>query len=269
MHLLKPLANPTAAAMLMAFGLTTSINAHAEADPNLWPVVKESFFGKKPMQEVDFITISGPKRAESGAQVPVTLTLDNTKAKGVVIKKLYLIVDANPIPMVATYHLTDALGNFNLATRIRQETDSFIHLVGEDASGKLYVTNTSIRAAGGCGGTIEANDAEVRAAAGKMKLSVSSPVQFGQPNVATLMVKHPMRTGLQRDQASLGYIPAYYIKKLDISYNKQPLMTVDVNVGTAEDPYYRFDFIPKQAGVLKVAATDNEGKDYQQQLDVK
>ncbi|MGZ8272018.1 MAG: thiosulfate oxidation carrier protein SoxY, partial [Methylophilus sp.] len=137
-----------------------SVNiAHAEADPKLWDVVKEAFFAKRDIKEVDFLKIDGPKRAESGAQVPVTFFYDKAAANGVVIKKIYAIVDANPIPLAATYHLTDKLGNFELATRVRYETDSFIHIVGEDANGKLYMAKREIRAAGGCGGTVDNDEA--------------------------------------------------------------------------------------------------------------
>ena len=73
------------------------------------------------MKEVDFIKIEAAKRAESGAQVPVTYSIDRSaeKAAGVKIVKLYSFVDANPIPLTATFHLTDALADFKLSTRIR------------------------------------------------------------------------------------------------------------------------------------------------------
>ncbi|OYY48521.1 MAG: quinoprotein dehydrogenase-associated SoxYZ-like carrier, partial [Methylophilales bacterium 28-44-11] len=74
----------------------TSI-AQAEADPKLWPVVKEAFFAKRDIQEVEFIKIDAPRRAESGAQVPVTFSYDKAAANGVDIKKIYVLVDANPI----------------------------------------------------------------------------------------------------------------------------------------------------------------------------
>ena len=128
--------------------LACSLPVFAESDPKLWPVMKEAFFEKRPMTEVDFMKIEAPRRAESGAQVPVTYTIDQKAAKGIKIVKLYSFVDANPIPLTATYHLTDALGDFNLATRIRFETDAFVRLVGEDANGKLYLASREIRAAG-------------------------------------------------------------------------------------------------------------------------
>jgi sulfur-oxidizing protein SoxY len=253
------------ATMLTSF----STSALAEADPKLWPVVKEAFFAKRDIQEVEFMKIEAPRRAESGAQVPVTFSLDKAAANGVDIKKIYVLVDANPIQLAAIYHLTDMLGNFQLATRIRMETDSFVRLVGESADGKLYMVKREIRAAGGCGGTVDNDESAVRAAAGKIKLNVESPVTFGSAASTTFNIRHVMRTGLQRDLVSQGYVPAFYINKTDFTYNGKPVMTVDVGVGTSEDPYFKFNFIPEAPGTLEVTATDNEGKVFSQKIDVK
>ena len=249
--------------------LGASLNAVAEPDPKLWPIMKEAFFEKRAMTEVDFIKIDAPRRAESGAQVPVTYSVDNAAAKGVKIVKLYAFVDANPIPLTATYHLTDALGSFNLSTRIRFETDAFVRLVGEDAAGKLYLASREIRAAGGCGGTVDGNEAAIRASAGKIKLKVEEPVKFGAATATTFNIRHPMRTGLQRELVSQGFVPAFYIKKSEFTYNGKPVLTIDVGVGTAEDPYFKFNFVPDAPGKLEVTATDNEGKNFTQALEVK
>ncbi len=257
--------------LLLVTGITLTLAApaNAEPDPKLWPVMKEAYFAKRDMQEVDFIKIDAPRRAESGAQVPVTYSVDNAAAKGVKLTKLYAFVDANPIPLTATYHLTDALGNFQLSTRIRFETDAFVRLVGEDASGKLYLASREIRAAGGCGGTVEGDEAAIRAAAGKIKFKVEEPAAIGGITSTTFNIKHPMRTGLQRELVSQGFVPAFYINKAAFTYNGKPLLTVDVGVGTAEDPYFKFNFVPEAAGNLEVTATDNEGKTFVQQVNVK
>ncbi len=265
MNLNKLILNALASTILLA----CSLPAFAEPDPKLWSVMKEAFFAKREMTEVDFMKIEAPRRAESGAQVPVTYTIDNAAAKGVKIIKLYSFVDANPIPLTATYHLTDSLGDFNLSTRIRFETDAFVRLVGEDAAGKLYLASREIRAAGGCGGTVDADEAAVRASAGKIKFKVDDPVKIGGATSTTFNIKHPMRTGLQRELVSQGFIPAFYINKTEFKYNGKPVMTIDVGVGTAEDPYFKFNFVPDAPGKLEVVATDNEGKAFTQAVEVK
>ena len=256
---------------LITVSLFVGVNSSAIAEPDakLWPVMKEAFFAKRDIQEVAFMKIDAPRRAESGAQVPVTYSIDNAAANGIKIKKLYAFVDANPIPLTATYHLTDALGNFQLSTRIRFETDAFVRLVGESADGKLYLASREIRAAGGCGGTVENDEAATRAVAGKIKMNVESPVKYGAATPATFNIKHVMRTGLQRDLVSQGFVPAFYINKTEFKYNGKPVMTVDVGVGTAEDPYFKFNFVPTEAGKLEVVATDNEGKSFTHAVEVK
>ena len=257
------------AALAGAILLASSVTSFAEPDPKLWPVMKEAFFAKREMTEANFIKIDAPRRAESGAQVPVTYSIDNAAANGVVIKKLYAFVDANPIPLTATYHLTEALGNFQLSTRIRFETDAFVRLVGETADGKLYLASREIRAAGGCGGTVDADEAAIRASAGKIKFKVDDPVKIGGATSTTFNIKHPMRTGLQRELVSQGFIPAFYINKAAFTYNGKPVMTIDVGVGTAEDPYFKFNFVPDAPGKLEVVATDNEGKSFTEVVEVK
>ena len=251
--------------------LSNSTAALAEADPKLWSVMKEAFFEKRAMEEATFMTIDAPKRAESGAQVPVTYTIDSAAAKeaGVKIVKVYSFVDANPIPLTATYHLTEALGEFKLSTRIRFETDAFVRLVGETADGKLYLASRPIRAAGGCGGIVSNDETAVRAAAGKIRMKVAVPKKFGKSTTAKVNIKHIMRTGLQRDLVSQGFLPAFYIKTAKFTYAGEPLMTIDVNVGTAEDPYFKFNFIPKKAGKLVLVASDNEGRVFIKALEVK
>ncbi len=255
--------------VLAGLMLSFSGSALAEADPQIWPVIKEAFFADRTIEEVDFIQLTAPKRAESGAQVPFSIALDQDKGHAKAIKKIYVIVDANPIQLAATYNLTEELGKFNLSTRIRLETDSFVRAIGETADGKLYMAAIPIRAAGGCGGIIDADETEVRASAGKIKMNVESPVHFGASTPTTFIIKHPMRTGLQRDLVSQGFLPPFFINKATFTYNNKPVFDVDFNVGTSEDPYLKFDFVPKEPGTLEVKASDNEGKSFSHQIDVK
>ena len=71
---------------LIAFGNI----AHAESDPKKWPLVREAFFAQRPMADAPFITFVAPRRAESGAQVPLEIAIDQTQADANAIKTLYL-----------------------------------------------------------------------------------------------------------------------------------------------------------------------------------
>ena len=119
------------AIMLIAlYSLVFLSSAKADINPNLWSYIEERMFKDVKAVEVDFININAPKRANSGAQVPITIKLVETE--GVYIEKIYLIIDANPTQHASTYYLTDKTQNLNLLTRIRMETDSYVRAVGED-----------------------------------------------------------------------------------------------------------------------------------------
>jgi sulfur-oxidizing protein SoxY len=254
---------------LLGLGLAYSGQALAEASDQLWPALKESFFAGKTIEPADFITLEGPRRAESGAQVPITLKIDKRVGEPGAIQKLYVIVDANPIPLAAVYHFTELNGKPELATRIRMETDSYIRAIGETADGKFYMSSIVIRAAGGCGGAVGGDDTEIRAAAGKIKMGIEAPAASAAPTFASFHIKHPMFTGLQRDLASGGYKPAFYIQKVAFTYNGKPVMQADFGVAVAEDPYLRFGFDANGAGNLEVKADDNEGKSFSGSIEVK
>ena len=83
--------------------LSIGLIARADANPDLWPYVKERMFEDRVITEVDFLKIDGPKRASSGAQVPINIKL--TKTPNIEIQKIFLIIDGNPIQHAATYHL--------------------------------------------------------------------------------------------------------------------------------------------------------------------
>lgn len=255
--------------IFFVLSLTFSTASFAAADPELWPVLKEAYFSKREIQQVDFIIIDAPTRAESGAQVPITYKIKNVAANGIVVKKLYTFVDGNPIPLTATFHLTKSLGDFELSTRIRYEKDAYLHVVAESEDGKLYWASREIRASGGCGSTDNVDEAVIRASVGKIKFKVDEPINLHNPASATFNIKHIMRTGLQRDDATQGYYSALYIKKIAFSFNNLALLKIDVGVGTSEDPYFKFNFLPDAAGLLKVTATDNEGKSFVSELEIK
>ena len=68
--------------------------AYAESDPSKWPLVKEAFFAQRQMADAPFITFVAPRRAESGAQVPLEIAIDQTQADANAIKTLYVLVDS-------------------------------------------------------------------------------------------------------------------------------------------------------------------------------
>ena len=249
--------------------LGASLTAGAEVNEQIWPSMQRDMFPGKTLQQADFIKITAPKRAESGAQVPFAFVVDYPMTEGQYVKAVTVVVDANPVPMTAVFHFNPNSGRAEIATRIRLETDSLVHVVAETSDGQLYVNAAPVRASGGCGGTIDGDETEARLNAGKMRLALDSEASEGDIKYARLQIKHPMFTGLQRDLVSQGFRPAFYINKIDVRYNGEPVWLADTYIGISEDPNIRIPFVAKGNGTLTVTIHDNEEGEFTQQLAVK
>ncbi|MCB5190790.1 quinoprotein dehydrogenase-associated SoxYZ-like carrier [Methylobacillus arboreus] len=254
---------------LVMLGVMLSLPASAEVNDQKWQSMQRDFFPGKSLLQGDFIKIAAPRRAESGAQVPFSFVVDYPMTESQYVKAVTVIVDANPVPLAAVFHFNPHSGKAEIATRIRLETDSLVHVVAETSDGKLHVNAVPVRASGGCGGTVEGDEDEAKRNAGKMRLALDSEAGEGDVRNVKLQIKHPMFTGLQRDLVSQGFRPAFYISKIDVRYNGEPVLQADTYIGISEDPNIRFPFIAKQDGTLTVTIHDNEDNEFSQSLAVK
>ena len=222
-------------------------------NPDLWPYIEERIFGVRTAVELpadnDELTISGPKRAASGAQVPITVKVNTDR-----FVKVYLIIDANPVQHAATFKLTDRSQNTEISTRIRMETDSYVRVVGETAIGELFTHKTGIRASGGCSGYMDVHDPALTSDLGKILFK-------DKKGYKTTRIKHPMFTGLQKDLESGGYIPQWTIKTITwVDEEEYIVMQADTKISVSQDPYIKF----KYSGDVKVIAEDTKGNIFKQ-----
>ena len=235
--------------VVSALILVGSLNLRADANPDLWPYIQERMFEDAEIVEADFIKIDGPKRAASGAQVPVNIKL--TATEGIHIQKIHLIIDANPTQHAATYHLTDKTQSLDLFTRIRMETDSFVRVVGEDTEGNLYMSKVAIRASGGCSGYMDIHDPALTKDLGKVLVK-------NKDDFITTRIKHPNFTGLQKDHESGGFIPEWIVKQIRYDFNGERILAVENDISISQDPYVKFKFENSHEGTLIVTATDSK-----------
>ena len=239
--------------ILIAFS-SLSFIAKSDANPELWPYIQERMFKNKDITTADFIRISGPKRASSGAQVPINIQL--AAKEGIEIKQIFLIIDGNPVQLAATYQLTEATQSIDLSTRIRMETDSFVRVVGESTDGKLYMNQVAIRASGGCSGYMDSTDPAHTADLGKILLKST------KDRYVTTRIKHPNFTGLMKDSINGWFVPEWYVKDVVFSYNGKKILNVKGGISISQDPYIKFNFKGKKSGKLTVSATDTKGETF-------
>jgi sulfur-oxidizing protein SoxY len=242
--------------------------ALAQAPDAAWTALQASYFPGKKLEPAPFIRLTAPTRAASGEQVPFAFNIDHPMTEARYIKSVTLFVDGNPVPQTAVFHFGPQSGKPDIATRIRLESDSPVHVVAEASDGRFYVNAVTVKASGGCSGPATGDEAAARVGAGKMKLALDGPFKAGDVNKASLLIRHPMSTGMQRDLFSHGFRPAYFIDRIAVTYNGKPVLTADTNIGISENPSFRFGFVADKPGVLQIVAHDNEGGTFRQTLDL-
>lgn len=247
-----------------AFIVLFSSQSYAELSEKNWPLIKEAFFQQRPILISDLMQVSAPLGAENAAQVPMTLKVKNQPQDA--INKLYIFIDANPIPLAATYHFPQYFKQLELSTRVRLESDSMIRVIAETVKGQLLMAYTPVNAGGGCAGAVVEDEAIVRKSAGEIKFQLNPPYKLHETASATLQIKHPMYTGLQTDAVTKQIKPAFYAKEVDVEFNQTKVMHIEFGVGTAENPHVNFNFdlpdnlISKPVQKINVKVQDNEAK---------
>jgi sulfur-oxidizing protein SoxY len=235
----------------------------------LWPTLKVAYFGDKPIRENanDLLVIEAPKRAEDAAIVPITVKSLIASTPDKYIKNIHIVIDNNPEPYSANFHLSPELGLIDISTRMRVDQYTDVRAIAEMNDGSLHMVSRFVKASGGCSAPAGKDAAAALARLGKMQIRMRTPT-VGEPVQAQVIVSHPNYNGLQFDQASRRYIPPHYVKNIAISYNNQQLINVDTGISVSEDPSIRFTFMPKANGVLKADVLDSSGATFTMQKEI-
>ena len=177
------------------------------------------------------------------------------------MKFVFLIIDSNPTQHAATYKLTKHSQDLELSTRIRMETDSFVRVVAEDTTGKLYMSVIPIRASGGCSGYMDVHDPELTANLGKILFK-------NKDNFITTRIKHPNFTGLQRDLDSGGYIPRWIVEEIIYINNEEILLADQNRISMSQDPYLKFKINLKVEGPVNIMVRDTKGQGFSKEITI-
>lgn len=230
-------------------------------DLSRWTTIRGEVYGEQPIADgAQVLAIDAPLRAEDAAVVPITIHALLPQTGDMAIKKMTLIIDENPSPVVAEFIPGASVPNATISTRVRVNDYTNIRVVAQTTDGKLFMVSRYVKAAGGCSAPAGKDEKAALARLGKMKVFAPEKVIVGQPATFQVLISHPNNSGLQFDQMTRNYIPARYIKHIDINYNDQPVLTINSQISISEDPSYHFIFIPDRAGVLSVKAIDNKDK---------
>jgi len=244
------------ATALLAAGSAALAAAPEPSDP--WPDLVRNVFDGRPLAEgTGVIAIDMPSRAEDAAIVPVTLRLNLPAGDPRRVTAVTLVIDRNPAPVAATFVLSPDAGVTTIETRVRVDSYTDVHAVAELDDGTLHMTKTYVKASGGCSAPTAKNADEAKKTLGQMRLR-----QFAGPHgtsrEAQIMIRHPNNSGLQMDQLTRLYTPAFFVRDVSVWQGDKLLMKMDAGISLSEDPNIRFTYRPTGAATLRAEAIDTD-----------
>ncbi len=249
--------------------------AGAEAyDP--WPGLVQDIFNNRPMTDgSDVIAIEMPYRAEDAAIVPVTLRTRLSPGDDRRVRTITLVIDQNPAPMAAKFELGPDANVTEISTRVRVNNYTDVHAVAELTDGKLYMVKTYVKASGGCSAPAAKNADEAKARLGQMRyrqfareLARAGDGPASTTREAQVMIGHPNNSGLQMDQVTQLYIPAFFVNELRLWQDDSPVLSMEGGISISEDPNIRFTYVSNGAKRFRAEAKDTDGHAFQHQWKV-
>jgi len=231
----------------------------AAAGEESWTEIRANIAGDRAiLEDTSFLTLVSPTRAEDAAIVPLDVRVSLTEDDSRRVKALTLVVDENPAPVVGRFEFSEAQQRFNLSLRARVNSYSFVRAIAEMENGRLYMTKAYVKAAGGCSAPAVKDPVEAKANLGQMRFRV-----FADQGEAQVQVRHPNYSGLQMDQVTRLYTPAWYVEALTVRQGDRPLFSMTGGISISEDPTFRFSFKLSPEPVT-VEAKDTEGHVFRQ-----
>jgi sulfur-oxidizing protein SoxY len=237
--------------------------AAAPEPPDPWPDLHRDVFNGRPLVEGSgVIAIEMPYRAEDAAIVPVTLRLNLPPVDPRSVKAVTLVIDQNPAPVAATFVLGPSAGVSMIATRVRVDTYTNVHAVAELSDGTLHMTKTFVKASGGCSAPAAKNADEAKVSLGQLRFRQFA--KEGEPAAtrardAQIMIRHPNNSGLQMDQITRLYTPAFFVRDLAIVQDDELVLKMESGISLSEDPNIRFTYRPNGATTMRAEAIDTDG----------
>lgn len=252
-----------AAVVAACFGSALPNSLLAGEEEDFWAAIsKDIYGGREVVENASAVTLDAPYRAEDAALVPLTVKIPADVSASV--KKLTLIIDKNPAPVVAEFTFGPAAGTGErmLSTRVRVDMYSNIRAVVETADGKLFMATKFVKAAGGCSAPALKDTDAVLAEAGKMQIKTFDAATASGTLEGQLMIRHPQYSGLQLNQATGYYIPAKFVRALDVMRGEDLVFHMEGGISLSENPNIRFSYAAGGDGTLEVTAEDTDGRKF-------
>ena len=256
---LRTLGLTFAALLALGVGATTP---HAEDADDPWPgLVRDAFNGRTIEDGSGILALDLPYRAEDAAIVPLTVRTHLPAGDTRRVNAITVVIDRNPAPVAATFTLGPHAGTSSISTRVRVDSYTNVHAVAELSDGKLYGVAAYVKASGGCSAPAAKNADEAQANLGQMKLRQFARAPDAPASAmreAQIMLRHPNNSGLQMDQVTRLYVPAFFVRELRVWQGDELVLFMDGGISISEDPSIRFNYVPNGAKAFRAEAIDTE-----------
>jgi sulfur-oxidizing protein SoxY len=232
-----------------------------------WPGLVQDIFKNRVMNDgSDVITIEMPYRAEDAAIVPVTLRTKLSPDDSRRVLTITLVIDQNPAPMAAKFELGLDARVSEISTRVRVNNYTDVHAVAELSDGKLYMSKAYVKASGGCSAPAAKNAEDAKARLGQMRyrqFAKSGEGPASGTREAQIMIGHPNNSGLQMDQVTQLYTPAFFVNQLHLWQDDKLVLAMEGGISISEDPNIRFTYVSNGAKHFRAEARDTDGHLFQ------
>jgi sulfur-oxidizing protein SoxY len=113
--------------------------------------ILKQLFGDRPIRR-GHVDLDMPLVAEDGRVVPVIIESDLPMTADHYVKGVHLIVDHNPDPHLAAFHLSPELGQVSLSTRIKMKRSTWVRAILETSTGDIWAGYAKVLVTlNGCG----------------------------------------------------------------------------------------------------------------------
>jgi sulfur-oxidizing protein SoxY len=230
-----------------------------------WDDIKPSVFGTTPINDGrGVVTLTAENRPLDMRVVPIAVKAGFSDGR--TVKKVTVLIDENPTPVVAVFTMGPDRDQVTLTANFRVDRQSDVRAVVEASDGKLYMVEQLIKFAGGqasCSAPPTGDPQEILASMGQMKLdpvvaadaSASSALQ-----TAKLTLRHPNHTGMVMDQQTLLYTPMKMVNDITVKSGDMLLFKAEGSIALSQDPMIAFDFKrTAAANNITVTFSDTDG----------
>ena len=90
------------------------------------------------------VTIDTPRLADNGHSVPITVRVDSAMSMQDHVRRIALVSESNPRPIIATFHLSPKSGRAEITTRIRLNKTQRVMALAELSDGSFWSSRAEV-----------------------------------------------------------------------------------------------------------------------------